>query len=374
MTSIPQPTKSIKTVLQNYPADKYNLLYPSESAIDISPIFEIIEEVVRINPDPKQQEVFDAGSFQDGGKWITKLGLSKTALEKLSYAAGIVFDSMETGQVPTDRPKEIQFKVQGALQKLDGTYVRATKTKTVNLIELEKEQRERLEAKALQGDLKKDRRVLEAGTKECNDYIEGALKLFMIKETKDAPQKAETGAYNRVIRSLLGLRPYYTEKDLQKPFVVIKVALNTAVLMMDASTRQMVLMNALNAQTNVFGRLPAPEMTQRLLNANVIEINDDDPDEISKPITAQASSEVSHQPSAEDIERENLEHWTTAPPKVRLDEIKRLVDLKKYVPQAKALLTPETLDAENQAKYIMFLGKQSDPQPEPEKMDWDKKK
>ncbi len=267
--------KTMKDVLAKYPTDKYNLLYPSESPVDVNPIFEIIEEIVRIDPNPDRQEVYEAGVFKDGDKWKQKLCLSKTSLEKLSYAAGIIFDSQETGQVQTGDPNIIQFKVQGALQKLDGSYVRATKTKTINLYEIEKEQRARLEAKALKGELYKNKKKLEWDTQECKDYIEGELKLFMIKERKDAPQKAETGAYNRVIRSLLGLKPFYTEEDLQKPFVVIKVALNVTVLMMDKQTRRAVLMSALQAQTNVFGHQIETGAVTQLLE-NHVEIEDDD--------------------------------------------------------------------------------------------------
>ena len=362
--------RNIRDILQKYPSEKYHLLYPGQSDMEIDELFEVVAEEVSIDPEPENQEVFDAGSFKDSeDKWQKKLALTQTALQKLAYTAGIVSDPSQSHRVETGDPLIVTWQVHAGLQKPDGTPLRAIKTKTIDL-HLQREKMEAsLKEKAKKGYIKKgwgsNEKVLKDGTPECEEEMKRQLEEFMFKQRQDAPQKAESGAMSRCIRALLGLKPFYVHNQLSKPFVVIKVVLNTAMLMMDKQSRQMLIANAVASRTNMFGANalpPASEQRMMMLAEAPAEVIKDTPDdakdEVDQPDTSPATEpKKTEEPSKtqDEIDKENRENWMNAPAPQRVKEIKRLVKAKGYVAKDERLKKPEGLNDKQQVDFIMHL-------------------
>ena len=68
---------------------------------------------------------------------------------------------------------------------------------------------------------------------------------------------ADSGAYSRVVRSLLNIQPTYSYEELQKPFVVPSVALDMEYLLGQTWAREHLLKSGHATALNIFG--PDPE-------------------------------------------------------------------------------------------------------------------
>jgi hypothetical protein len=370
---------------QKFPSSDYNLLYPSETILQISPIQKITYEIIHISTNTDDGEVFSVGSSKEEGKdgekdrWVKKLALAKPALEKISHAAGIIFDPHLTGKMPNANPRTFEYRVRGALQKPDGSWIDSTKSVTIEMDVVEEKLRFEIEEKAKDGKLgswkkeggKSSFVSLKYGTPECTREIEKQFMTQLITAKTFVGRKAETGAYNRVVRSLLGLKPSYTETDLKKPFVVVRATLDIEKLLNDVTTKQMLISASLNAGSQIFGHIPSTQPEVRLqLPAPVVSATlSDEPQNISDEV------------ASETLEAEEVKHATTTPFEQKLDvidkakyeqewkvkstdervaEINRLIKEKHFTPKT-AKPTGE-LTAVQQIEYLWFLRSLANPQ------------
>ena len=134
------------------------------------------------------------------------------------------------------------------MKKPDGTWTTVTKTREVDLDAIERETRDTLEAKVKSGDLKPQE-------------LDAKLRAKMTQVEKHKVALAETGACNRVIRSLLALKNSYTKAELSKPFVIPHITLNTEFVLADPDLKRELLIQSFNSTTAVFGsqrQLEAP--------------------------------------------------------------------------------------------------------------------
>ena len=83
------------------------------------------------------------------------------------------------------------------------------------------------------------------------NYVEKSIKRDMLQKRKFRLQLAQTGAMDRVIRKILGLKGTYKREELERPFVVPKIAFNPDVN--DPKVRELLLRQGMDATSALFG-------------------------------------------------------------------------------------------------------------------------
>lgn len=234
----PQKNEALEKALAEYRKGPYNVLIPSDTIQQLSAFHKPILEVVRISSDPKDKEVYDVAGTGD-------FALHATALNKIAYAAGIVWDARGSGRTDNGSdPNQVSYKSQAAVRKEDGTYMLMHAEYLLDLAVIEEEIREQKRKKA---------------EKEGKPFDEASVKKEMLQKRKFRLQLAQTGAMDRVIRKILGLKSTYKKEELQKPFVVPKICFSPDVS--DPETRRILLQQGMEATNALFGppsmRIPA---------------------------------------------------------------------------------------------------------------------
>lgn len=354
-----RPQQALKK-LEDFTPDKFNVLHPSQSIMDISPLQKLTFETVQINPDPKQKDVFKVGSKKEGETWVEELALTKKSLESISYAAGIIWDPHSTHRVDNGmNPRRVEFQATGAMQKPDGTWLVVTKTKEIDLDAIERETRANLESQDLYVGSGKDRKKLAPGSAEYKAAFERKVRDKMIQVEKFKVPLADTGAHNRVIRSILALKPNYTAEELKKPFVVPHIGLNTEFALADPELKKELISRAMGSAGAVFGgghSLPEHRPTAHIpqsvqqSDAIVLEPEDDpetrttEPEKPANPVTGEVRmSERDYKDQAAACSREE-----------RIAEIGRLTRAKNFTPKAGSK-TPAELTDTQQVDYLWHL-------------------
>lgn len=175
----------------NFDKLKYNQLMPA-SLEELSPYHSVRYFQVEISPDPRDGDV-----YQESGQ----LALRKRALDMLSDAAGIVWDTRNCRRIDNLKDDDLViFQVVGGIRRPDGTVKAVTGTKEINLRDLERTSKE----------------DIAAGGKGMSVKELGQIR-------KHKTRLAETKAYLAAMRSLMKIKSTYTEAELRKPFVVAQV-------------------------------------------------------------------------------------------------------------------------------------------------------
>lgn len=239
--------------------DQFNVICPTETVLEISPLHKLVPEIVVIDSDPAHGEVVRIGvQFERGTENQPVFFLSKHGLEKLAQAAGIVFDPRNTRRTDDGKnPRRVEFQATGAMQKPDGSWITVSHSKEIDLDAIEWETRSSLISAALDEAVKITRsgkeHVLQHGTSECTKEIDRRVAKTMLFWQKNKVAVADTGAHNRVVRSLLLLKPFYSRDELAKPFVVPHVALNTKYILKDPESRRRFIQSAFTLSYGIFG-------------------------------------------------------------------------------------------------------------------------
>ncbi len=179
-------------------------------------------------------------------------------MQRIAQAAGIVFDPEHTHRTDDARnPRRVEYQATGSIQKPDGTWYTVSHSKEIDLDQLEKEERARLESEArrvqaLSSQLNPDH-VTATDAALNAEEIERRLRQSMLIWTKHKVAFAETGAHNRVIRALLILKPFYTREELLKPFVLPRVSLNVEYMLKSIEFKEYFLEGGLRCIWDMFG-------------------------------------------------------------------------------------------------------------------------
>ena len=264
--------------------------------MSISPLQQLSYELLHIDPEPmpKGQDVFSIGKKEIDDKWIEVYSFSKTALQKLAHAAGVQIDHNTSGFIPTGNPRSAGYKIVGAIQKPDGTWLRLTQSKVVDIdVTVEKTRFKYMtlleNGKLTTGykDQKKTLKVDDEGRK----YVENKVREEEIRVLEFKEALAETKAYTRLVRALLALKGYYTKEELKRPFIVVKISLNIHYLLSNESMKQQLVTYALASQNAMFGLPPSMEVhhsTQLPAHVEMSDaIIDDSPDNTDASATLQ---------------------------------------------------------------------------------------
>jgi hypothetical protein len=181
-----------------------HVLVPQQYQSNVSPFFSAAYEMVKLDPNPDNKDVWKL----PGG---AGLGLSKVGLMKLTRAAGIVLHGSRTVERQSG-----YIKVQAEVRQrnLSGQWEAFVATKSMD------------RALIYEGIY----RQAKAGTK-----FKPGLKEEQAREKADADtfaiwkfheERAETGAYLRALRACMNIRGDFSAEQLTKPFIVRAVHFN----------------------------------------------------------------------------------------------------------------------------------------------------
>jgi len=252
MENVGRSLEKFQAELEEYrKKNMYNVLVPTQTLQEISPFHKPVLEIVRINPDSKAggevyEVVFGSGNFS----------LRAVALNKIAFAAGIIWNAKNSGRTDDGNdPDIISYRAEAAVRKEDGTYMIRNAEYMLDLKVLGEEIRDSYEQKS-QSLMKEKKQKNEKWTEEERKaYVEKSVKRDMLQKRKFRLQLASTGAMDRVIRLILGLKSTYRREELEKPFVVPKIAFSPDVS--DPKVRDLLLRQGLDATNVLFG--PAPD-------------------------------------------------------------------------------------------------------------------
>ena len=238
----PQSTSLIQ--LKDYEG-KCNVLFPTVTMQQISPYHRIRVEQVKINPDPEVGDVFKVGSKKVSNGWEDILSLSKTAVLRLSTAAGIVWNWQETKVLSVSKDY-VLYQAVGAMRKPSGEWIPLKATKEIDL--------DVVEAETYEANLEKAKK-LESKQRDGlspEGWAEAKTKTNMIQWRKNKLMRAETGAMLRVIRALLSIKQQYSPAELKRPFAVPTV--DFAPDYSDPEVRKAMAEAGIRATSDLFGQ------------------------------------------------------------------------------------------------------------------------
>lgn len=185
------------------------------------------------------------------GKWAFR----KPVMQKFRILGGIDWDEETGRQLAAENGNVIRVVAVGKRFDIDGTIKKEKDTKTIDLRAQEDEIRLSYEKKAAT-----DRELRGKSDEEKRAFVERNVKEFMIQLRKHAREKALTGAKNRVISALLGLKGEYSKEELRRPFVFISLV--PELDMKDPDIKRMVVGSMFGAVSQMYGNgkpaLPGP--------------------------------------------------------------------------------------------------------------------
>ena len=366
------PSNLLENLYKQYAKDKYNILFPTETLMSISPLQTVSYELLHIDPKPMPdgQDVYSVGKEEVNGKKQDKLAFGKTALERIANAAGVQINYNASHFEPTGNPRSVRYVIVGGLRLPNGDVIPSSKSKTIDLdVVVEKTRKKYTEMllagmlqkwEAVEGKEKKQPRTLK-NDEEGRRYVEGKVKDEEIKIMENKEALAETKAHERLVRSLLGLKSWYTAEELAKPFVIVKVSTNIAFLLADPKTRSMASQMALQSQFMMFG-LPQAQSPKQITQNVPFEIIDS-PEEIQEDktpiqadqiISAASQTKSVGDPMLDTPLQDVIDAFKLARPEERLTSLKQWIERKGYTPKA-GLPKPEDMNVNEQVAYLTHL-------------------
>lgn len=206
----------------------YNILTPFTDVSGIAPSFGIIASVVKIDADQTHGEVY-SGTTPTGAKGMPflkgqpgtpgeELALAKIGLRKIAECGGISTSTVRTD--PRTIPHYWEFKATASYRGLDGTVITREAT-------------------------------FEWDLRDGSDRLKGWTAQQITEGRKNGLRNCEARAINAAIRECgCGIKQKYTRAELERPFVVIRVAFQPD--MNDPAVKQAVTMRALEGTSTLY--------------------------------------------------------------------------------------------------------------------------
>lgn len=192
--------------------ESYHLISPASSVAMIPEGCSIVTSVVLVDG-TGDRETYPASKADDHPGENSRRCLGKVALDRISGAAGIVWDPILGCRVDNNSdPLYCQWRAVGTYRAFDGSPITVPKNKAVDL---------------------------RQGSPQAKMMTEKQLpqaRMFVM-------EMAESKAMNRVVRTL-GVRMSYTREELKKPFIVARLMLTGANIKDPALKREIVMMRA----------------------------------------------------------------------------------------------------------------------------------
>ncbi|MFZ3132702.1 MAG: hypothetical protein WA125_16775 [Desulfosporosinus sp.] len=185
--------------INNYPVDQFNRLFPA-TMTEISPLHKVMVNIVKIDTDPVAKDVYKQ-------KQTVELSLTKIACLKLMTAANVIMEESKP-ILPKNCRRCVDISKSTRLApQCNGCPTRDDEAYQVSILVPEPS-----------GGYRK-----YTATKEVTKQDTLAKK----NPLEHMGANCETKALLRALRAGLGLKGSYTAKELEKPFAVALVVLNT---------------------------------------------------------------------------------------------------------------------------------------------------
>ena len=224
--------------IENYRTAKANILIPSMQTEGFSEFHKPILETIMLDTDDYYEQE------RSSKKYI----ISGHGLQKIAVCAGIVWNPGETRPTCTQRDY-VAYNAVGCVRKIDGSLVCYQAEYDLDMEVVEEEIAEKNASKAEAGLKKSWFRDMPQDAREA--YIDKKISKDVLYKRKHKTKLAATGAKNRVIRALIGLKKIYTSQELDKPFVILRVILQPDYT--DPEIKKMMLQASIQAITGVYG-------------------------------------------------------------------------------------------------------------------------
>ena len=270
-----QNNRALAEIQQKYAG--CNLLMPASTEVQLNPFYKITVMEVPVDLSENSGDVFKVGSVkqtQNGRDvYIDTFSPAKPLLMKLAAAAGIQLDPEHTYGTRVDQ-NTYKAKAFGAMRMPDGTGKTHADEKVICLDDEEANFRVEFMDKSIKGIT--DEKAAKAAAEmfkgkwidatnkwgkackayvidDCDreKYIERSVLVNMTLLRKTAAEKAMTGAINRVIRALTGLKGQYTRAELERPFAIPRVTF--APDYTDPEVKKVLLSQGMNSIGSLFG-------------------------------------------------------------------------------------------------------------------------
>lgn len=227
---------------------RVNLLLPTQSYGQIVGQFDKVTlEVMVIDPNPQAGEVYEISG---------KKALAKPSLDRMYSALGMIEDPVNT-TILESSPRKSRAKATAAIRKPNGEYVVLTEEKTVDIDVIEEEQTMKAKESAIKGKPSGWGRNTTyapwASDSEKAEWIELTVQKAVLPYKKFKDERAMTGARERLVRAVVGLKSSYTDAELAKPFVFPRITTDTDKLLADKETRQLAIEKMSGSVRAIFG-------------------------------------------------------------------------------------------------------------------------
>lgn len=245
-----------------------NLLMPSTHIAGLSEFHSPVVEKVLLSSNKDDGDVYPHSGEEDGDK--AKFRLTKQALMKLSVCAGIIWSPTETKRTDNRADRNyVSFAAVGGIKKADGQPVFFKAEYDLDFEVIEEQLRESYEQKAKK--YKKD-----ATAKEKSEYVDFCVKRDLLQKRQHKLKLAESGAMNRVVREILGLKNAYTKAELAKPFVMVRIVFRPDYN--DKEVKKQLIAAHIQSMTGIYGRQVMDATIQESEPIDITPIKDDDLD------------------------------------------------------------------------------------------------
>lgn len=237
-----------------------NLLMPSDSLNNVPAMHKVTVERIKLSPDPDDRDVYPQGK---------RFALTKDGLLKLSSCAGVQWDYSFSGRIdPMNNPDYIAYRVVGAVQRLDGSWLPLQGAYDLDFVVIEEQ--------AFEGKKESTKSWKSNGwDKFTPAQREAACRklahedVLAIRRHKVA--RCETGAMLRAIRGLLNVKGTYSAAELQKPFVIARLVFQPDYA--DPIIKAQAVALAFKAMQGVYGISQGPAQFQpRQLPGSVVDM------------------------------------------------------------------------------------------------------
>ena len=218
-----------------------NMLLPG-MGVNINGLAEFYKPVVdyvKLSSDTKDNDVY----YHSESKLLVP---TKPGLLRLARGAGIQWNPKETGRTDsrTDR-NYVSYRALGGVRTADGSMAWFPGEYDIDLEVIEEKLRNQYE--------RKGRDAKKTGD-ELQNYVTYCVKRDILKKREHRLKSCETGAISRVIRALLiGLKPGYTKKELEQPFVVVRIVFKPDYS--DPQAKKAMLLKGIASMTDIYGAI-----------------------------------------------------------------------------------------------------------------------
>jgi len=287
----------------------WNVLIPQQRIEGLAEYHMPVLERVDLNTDTTDQscDIYMQTYSSDVTK--ARYAVHHRGLIKLSVSVGMVWDGVNSCRTDNGSDKGyVSFRAIGGLKKPDGSYVMAKAEYDLDFEVTEMELRDLYTKKVKESQ----------GSKyvKTEQWAEECIRRDLLQKRKHKLKLAESGAKDRVIRELLGVKSTYTLAEIKQPFLVLRIVVRPDYS--DEQVKRLMLANAMASMNGIYGsQMPAlPASTYP-----VVDIDPEDPTTETPPTAACTTAP----PAAPPPEAKKEE-----PPKAQLipiDEFKALPDI-----------------------------------------------